>query len=189
MRRKACALSIAMGTLLFLGRPCDAGQGKLEELLKGLESPNPAARAMAATALTRMGPGAEPAVPALAKALADQDLDVRYWAASALKAVGPAAHAAVTALVKALDTFPGGSPALDGPVRYYADVRSVAAEALGVIGNRAKDALPALKKALTDPEPAVRSAAADALQRIGVRSPRRVSSHDLTENLRVYQRP
>ena len=167
--QKACVLSIAMGTLLFLGRPCDAGQGKLDELLKGLESPNPAARAMAATSLTKMGPGAEPAVPALAKALADQNLNVRYWAASALKAVGPPAQAAVTALVKALDTFPGGSPALVGPVRYYPDVRSVAAEALGGIGSRAKDAVPALKKALSDPDPAVRSAAAEALQRIAVR--------------------
>jgi HEAT repeat protein len=170
MRRKTCVLSIALGTLLFMGRPCDAGQGKLEELLKGLESPNPGARAMAAMSLSEMGPGAEAAVPALAKALADQNLNVRYWAASALKAVGPAAHVAVTALVQALDTFPGGSPALDGPVRYYADVRSVAAEALGAIGRRAKDAVPALKKALNDPDSVVRSAAAKALQRIAVNS-------------------
>jgi HEAT repeat protein len=174
MRRKVCILSIAMGTLLFLGRPCDAGQGKLEELLKGLESPNPAARAMAAMSLTEMGPAAEAAVPALAKALADQNLDVRYWAASALKAVGPPAQAAVTALVQALETFPGGSPALDGPFRYYADVRSVAAEALGAIGSRAKDAVPALKKALNDPDSVVRSTAAEALQRIAVKSPQKV---------------
>jgi HEAT repeat protein len=152
--------------MLFLGRPSAAGQGKLEELLRGLENSNPGARAMAATSLSRMGPGAEPAVPSLARALADQNLNVRYWAASALKAVGPAAHAAVTDLVKTLDTFPGGSPALDGPVRYYADVRSGAAEALGAIGSRATGAVPALKKALNDPDPAVRGAVAEALQRI-----------------------
>jgi HEAT repeat protein len=101
--------------------------------------------------------------------LADQNLNVRYCAASALKAVGPAAHAAVNALISALDTVPGGSPALDGPVRYYADVRNVAAEALGAIGSRARDAVPALKKALNDPDPDVRRAAADALQRIAVK--------------------
>lgn len=98
--------------------------------------------------------------------LADQDLNVRFSAGYALKAIGPAAQAAVPALVKALDTFPGGTPALVGPARYYADVRSIAAEALGAVGSTAKDAVPALKKALTHPDPLVRSAAADALKRI-----------------------
>ena len=169
MRQKAWVLSVAMGTLLVAGRPCAAAQVRLEEFVKGLENPNPGARAMAATSLTGMGPAAEPAVPALSRALADQNLNVRYCAATALKAVGPAAHGAVSALMRALDTVPGGSPALEGPVRYYADVRSVAAEALGAIGNRAKDAVPALKKALNDPDPGVRGAAAEALQRIVVR--------------------
>jgi HEAT repeat protein len=169
MRQKAWVLSMAIGTLLFAGRPCAASQVRLEEFVNGLENPNPGTRAMAAISLTRMGPAAEPAVPALSKALADQDLNVRYCAANALKAVGPAAQAAVSALVRALDTVPGGSPALDGPVRYYADVRSVAAEALGAIGSRAKDAVPALKKALNDPDPGVRSAAAEALQRIAAK--------------------
>jgi HEAT repeat protein len=169
MRQKARVLSMVMGALLLAGRPCPAAQVKLEEFVKGLEDPNPGTRAMAATSLSRLGPAAEPAVPALSKALADQNLNVRYCAASALKAVGPAAHAAVNALMSALDTVPGGSPALDGPVRYYADVRSVAAEALGAIGSRARDAVPALKKALNDPDPDVRRAAADALQRIAVK--------------------
>jgi HEAT repeat protein len=86
-----------------------------------------------------------------------------------LKAVGPAAQSAVPALTNALDTVPGGSPALDGPLRYYADVRSVAAEALGAIGSRATDAVPALQKALNDPDPDVRSAVAAALQRIALK--------------------
>jgi len=104
--------------------------------------------------------------------LSDQNLNVRYSAcqrysaASALKAVGPAAHAAVVPLIKALDTFPGGSPALDGPVRYYPDVRSVVAEALGAIGSRAKEAVPALQKVLNDPDAGARSAASDALKRL-----------------------
>jgi HEAT repeat protein len=169
MRRYACVLAMILAALVCEGRPCAAGQGKLEDLVKGLESPNPGARAMAATSLSKMGPAAEPAVPALSKALADRDLNVRYWAATALKAVGPAAQAAVPALINALDTVPGGSPPLDGPARYYADVRSVAAEALGAIGSRAGNAAPALKRALNDPDAAVRKAAADALQRIAVK--------------------
>lgn len=169
MPRTTWVLSMAMGMLLLGGRPSAAGQGTLEDLVKALEHPNPGARAMAATSLAKMGPAAERAVPALSNALADRDLNVRYWAASALKAVGPAAQSAVTALVQALATVPGGSPALDGPLRYYPDIRSVAAEALGAIGNRAKDAVPALNKALNDPDSGVRSAAAGALQRIAAK--------------------
>jgi HEAT repeat protein len=116
-----------------------------------------------------MGPSAKAAVPGLAEAVVDRDLNVRYYAAEALEAVGPEAKAAVPALIKALGTFPGGSPPLEGPQRYYADTRSVAAEALGAIGPGAREAVPALRKALKDPDPSVRSAAAEALKRIGTK--------------------
>lgn len=162
-------MAVTVGALMCAGSIGAAGQGQLEALVKGLESANAGARAKAALSLEEMGPGATAAVPALANALADRDLNVRYCAASALKAVGPAARAAVPNLVKALDTFPGGSPALDGPLRYYADLRVVAAEALGAIGNDAVAAVPALTKALNDPDATVRSTAAGALKRITVR--------------------
>jgi HEAT repeat protein len=68
-----------------------------------------------------------------------------------------------------VDTFPGGSPALVGPMRYYPDVRSVAAEALGAIGVNARGAVPALKKALNDPDATVRSAAAEAIKRVAAK--------------------
>lgn len=160
---------MAMGTLLLGVGVCAAGQESLQGLLNGLDSPNPGTRASAAMSLAKMGPDAQDAVPALAKALGDRDLNVRYFAATALQAVGPAAQAGVAALVQALDTFPGGSPALDGPMRYYADVRVVAAEALGAIGSHARAAVPALKKALNDADPTVRSAAAEALKRVAAK--------------------
>ena len=98
----------------------------------------------------RIGWGSQGRVPALAAALADRNLNVRYWSASALGGLGPDARPAVPALVGALKTFPGGSPELDGPARYYPDVRSVAAQALGAIGPLAKAAIPALKEATAD---------------------------------------
>jgi hypothetical protein len=62
--------------------------------------------------------------------------------------------------------FPGGTPALEGPPRYYADVRAVAAEALGAMGREARDALEALRKARHDPDPAVGKSAEAAIQAI-----------------------
>ncbi len=48
-----------------------------------------------------MGPAAEPAVPALVRALGDRDPAVRQWSAKALGNIGPAAEEAVPALVEA----------------------------------------------------------------------------------------
>jgi HEAT repeat protein len=117
-------------------------------------------------ALSAIGSQAREAVPELAAAVLDQNLNVRFFAAKTLANVGPDAKAAIPALIKALATFPGGTPPLDGPQRYYADTRWVAAEALGAVGPGAKDAVPALQKALNDSSPDVRSAAAAALKQI-----------------------
>jgi hypothetical protein len=163
---KAGVAALAWGILLLGSSLATAGDDKVEGLLKDLKSANPSTRVTAAMTLGKMGPGAKEAVPGLAEAVGDRDLNVRYYAAEALEAVGPGAKAAVPALIKALDTFPGGSPPLAGPQRYYADTRSVAAEALGAIGPGAREAVPALKKALNDPDPSVRTAAAEALKRI-----------------------
>jgi HEAT repeat protein len=144
-----------------------AGTGDdVDALLAGLKSPNPGTRGMAAMDIGELGPRAKKAVPALAEALADRDLNVRYWAATALRQIGPDAKAAVPALIAALETFPGGTPPLEGPNRYYPDVRSVSAQALGAIGAGAEPAIPALEKALKDPDTSVQAAAAEALKRI-----------------------
>src|SRR5262245_52821179 len=160
MRRAAISVAIVlMMTVLAIGQDVEA-------LVKGLEHPNAGIRAMSGRKLAEKGPSAVAAVPALSKALADQDLNVRFEAADALRAIGPGAAAAVPALVKALATFPGGTPELSGPVRYYADARWAAADALGAIGTGARGAVPALTKTLSDPDPNVRNAAASALKRI-----------------------
>jgi HEAT repeat protein len=138
-------------------------------LLEQLKSPDAGVRARAAMSLSELGGAAKAAAPALAAALADRNLNVRYWSASALRGLGPDARQAVPALVAALKTFPGGSPELDGPARYYPDVRSVAAEALGAIGPLAKAAIPALKEATADQNADVRAAAAEALKRVAPR--------------------
>ena len=59
-------------------------------------------RSKAVSALERIGPAAEAAVPALNEALQDDDSGVRSKAASALGRIGPAAKAAVPALIEAL---------------------------------------------------------------------------------------
>ncbi len=165
-RSKLRAAALAWGILLLGSSLATGGDDKVEKLLKDLKSANPSTRAMAAMALGKMGPSAKLAVPVLAEAVVDRDLNVRYYAAEALESVGPGAKAAVPALIKALDTFPGGSPPLEGPQRYYADTRSVAAEALGAIGPGARQAVPALRKALKDQDSSVRTAAAKALKRV-----------------------
>ena len=168
-RSKARLAALAWVILLLGNSLATAGDDKVEGLVRDLKNSNPGSRAMAAITLGKMGPSAKAAVPGLAEAVLDRDLNVRYCAANALKAVGPGAKAAVPALIKALATFPGASPALDGPQRYYADTRSVAAEALGAIGTGARAAVPALRKALSDPDSSVRTAAAEALERIAAK--------------------
>lgn len=168
-RPKVQLAALVCGILLAGACLACAPQDKVARLVKDLQDANSATRVEAAMALAEMGPGANKAIPALSVAVLDRNLNVRYYAINALKAIGPPAKAALPQLIKALDTFPGGSPPLEGPERYYADARAVAAEAIGAIGPDAKDAAPALKKALEDENGDVRSAAAEALKRIEVK--------------------
>ncbi|MGI9103152.1 MAG: HEAT repeat domain-containing protein [Terriglobales bacterium] len=143
----------------------------LKPLLTDLRSPDLKTRTKAFMYVwetsPRMGPESVQALlPAVTDGALDRDLNVRYMAISSLKNFGRASRPAVSALIKALDTFPGGTPELSGPQRYYADARWVAAETLGIIGPSAKDAVPALTKALKDPSSNVRQAAAAALKNI-----------------------
>jgi HEAT repeat protein len=131
-RRGVTAWGASLLLLVTLGSL--AGAATVGELTEQLKSPDAGLRGQAAMALREMGPAAKAAVPALAKAMSDRNLNVRYWAGSALRGLGPEGKASVPALIEVLKTYPGGSPELDGPPRYYPDVRSVAAEALGAIG-------------------------------------------------------
>ena len=94
------------------------------------------------------------AVPALIRALGDEDSSVRWRAAYTLGEIGPEAKEAVLALIRALGDE-------DSSVRWRA------ARALGKIGPEAKEAVPALIEALGDKDEQVREAAAEALGKIG----------------------
>lgn len=160
-----------MRTMVLVAAALVAGSAvaneNVNELIERLQASNPGVRGMAAEELSELGAGARDAVKPLAAVVAaDEDLNVRYWAARALAALGPEAKDAVPALMGALrTTFPDRG--LQGPDRYYADVRSACAEALGRIGAEAKMALPALREALADKDPSVREAAQAAIERIG----------------------
>ncbi|HEX7896905.1 MAG TPA: HEAT repeat domain-containing protein [Planctomycetota bacterium] len=156
--------------------PNGGTEADVPALLPALEGP---ARADAAEELSRIGPPAKAAVPALVKLLKDKDVDVRLAAASALAAIEPGNAAILPAVVAELkgeqrktaaevlgDLGAPGVPALiDALKDADAGVRWSAAESLGRIGVAAKAAVPALTAALDDKE--VRSIAADALAAMG----------------------
>ncbi len=121
----------------------------LEQMLR---DPNPAVQAQGAFGLSRLGPEARSAVPALVDAL-KKDRLVRKNAALALGQIGPAARDAVPALRDALSDSEWA-------------VRRQAALALGQIGPEARKAIPALEKISRDPDPLVRQAAQKALRQI-----------------------
>jgi HEAT repeat protein len=145
-------------------------------------------RRKASAALLEMGPDAADAVPALARALRDPDYGVRWNAATALGRIGAKAAPAVPELVRGLGDEVRGVrqsclwalrkigkagvlaaiPALAGMLRSSdAGMRWSAAESLGKVGPAAAPTLPDLRRlAATDPDDAVRAAAAAAVQRL-----------------------
>jgi HEAT repeat protein len=94
-----------------------------------------------------------PCLPALRKALGDNDAYVRAWSAQAIGDIGPGAAEAVPALIALLRNQDVGS-------------RNSAAIALRGIGPEAKSALPALREALSDPIAQVRRFATLAIEKI-----------------------
>src|SRR5262249_62246384 len=119
----------------------------IAEWVKPLGSPDVNTRRAAAFALSRVGPGAADAVPALGAALKERDEAVRYYSAVALGKVGPAAKGAIPALIAALQ----------GPESI---VRGAAGTALSGIG---KEAVPALAKGGRHKDPQVRRGSVQAL--------------------------
>jgi len=136
---------------------------------------HPAGRVEAARVVGSLGPGAAPAVPALARALRDPDPALRLEVVTALEKIGPGAGPAVPALVEALE---------DASVRWRVP------DALGSIGPTASVATPRLIAALRDANATVRWRAAVALGRIRAHDPRvgpelaRLAS-DPQENVRL----
>jgi len=137
-------------------------------------------RCMAARCLGFCGADAEPAVPALARGLTDDDYAVRVHSAQSLAAIGRGAKAALPALVEARrsDIREDAVPALRslGPDAQEAvpsligglmegdlDHRNDDAAILASIGPAAKEAVPTLLEAL----PTLHKSAFRALRRIG----------------------
>lgn len=111
-------------------------------------------REHAAITISRIGAGAQAAIPALIERLEDEKWHVRRAAATALTSMGPTAGPAVPALTKALTDEEW-------------QVRRVAAEALASIGTASKPAVSVLIELLGDEEWQARRAATEALAAIG----------------------
>jgi HEAT repeat protein len=142
-------------------------------------------------ALGSIGPAAAEATSALVPLLHDRDEDIRVATAFALANIGPAARAAVEELQKNLKSKdqllslacaeallriqPDDPHAVATAVSVLVNLlqegktdvtRLEAAAALGDLGTTAKSAVTALQKAQSDPSPAVRDAAHDALTKV-----------------------
>jgi HEAT repeat protein len=103
--------------------------------------------------------GLEPAVPALANALADEDHEVRYYVTKTLDDAGQEVGPAVRAIIAALEKEK------DANIRYYL------VKSLKNAGTEAKPAVSLLQKLTQDAEENVRQAAGDALATIKRKTP------------------
>jgi len=152
--KKGIFPGMASAALAGFGRNATAA---VPLLIAELREDNAEYRWSAAGALANIGPEAFEAVPELTRLLADPDEKVRWYSAWALGEIGSAAEPAILALVGLLDD-------IDDDVRGYA-ARSIA----NIGGKAAKAALPRLKEMAHDDNPNLRSAAEDAIARIGGR--------------------
>jgi HEAT repeat protein len=108
-------------------------------------------RTQVAVTLGQYGPEAAEAVPALARAVNQSDVEVRLVVLGALERIGAAkAAAAVPDIAQAL-----GDPS--------PRIRQEAARVLGRFGPAARDALPQLRKLLSDSDEDVRRAGSNAV--------------------------
>lgn len=126
------------------------------DLVKALDDSEDQVWFNSITALARIGPGAEGAIPDLIKQLEKADRgrnNGQYWyrTAFALGSIGPAA---LPELIRSLGND-------------KTHVRSAAAKAIGWIGPAATDAIPTLAQRLSDGDTDVRTQSAEALSRIG----------------------
>ncbi len=134
------------------------------KLIEALQAKDSNIRERAFESLGRIRPGAKVAVPALINALFDSDSNVRERAIKSLGDIGPEAKDAVPALLKAF---------LDSDK----DVREKASIAIGKIGYVDNVVLDSIKiLAAHDPEPDVRTAASNALQKFSLQSIRQTTS-------------
>jgi len=150
-------------------------------------------RREAAYQLSQRGVAAKPALPALLKALNDDDKQVWSSVMAAIAAMGPEANEAIPVLLERIDGRKGvgrrerdisfgvprtayvlsrlGPAAIPPLINALGEkdlgLRLAAAEALGSMGPAAHDAIPALVKNLGDDQDSVRDKTAQALGLIG----------------------
>jgi HEAT repeat protein len=144
------------GTIfIFLMGALMTASAQVDELISDLVDGGKVARREAARSLALIGPEAKAAVPALARALDDDEVQVFFWSATALANLGPAAHEATPELIKRLSR---------GGRRYRDQVRLRVVTALTRIGPAA---VPQLIDALGDDSSSIRSGAAKVLGNMG----------------------
>ena len=148
---RALLAAVAVG---FAGEATGAA-GPIDDRVATLQKGDAPARSKAARALGRIGTGAKGAVPALSKALADEDGSVRIQAALALTKVDPAQWK--TALPVLLAARNGPDEAL----------RAEAAAAWGGIGPGVRDAIPYLQDVLKGNDPQARQKTVATFARFG----------------------
>jgi len=169
----------AADALKHIGKPA------VPALMNALDHDWISSRYLSVQALGEIGADAREAVPALVKALGDDDEGVRADAASALRKT-KAGKEVIPALLNALRDDdervrryvtialecigPGEQEVITALIGALGDgawpVRGVAAQQLGEIGPGAKRALPSLLRALRDGVERVRTLSAQALERI-----------------------
>jgi HEAT repeat protein len=165
----------------FLQTPPD-----LEKLIIQLKQGDTKQKRNAAYQLSRLGPEAASAVPALIGALKASRQDPQIWfhSITSIDRIGPAAAEAIPVLLRELDNRSSqkwyrtaralgsiGPAALPDLIRILDDdnrrERTGAAKAIGWMGPEAGDAVAALIRILDDSEEQVRNESREALGRIG----------------------
>jgi HEAT repeat protein len=172
----------------------DAPPPSVDKLTEQLASKDLPARREAAFQLLHLGAKAKPALPALLKALDDDDKQIWSYAIGAIAAIGPDAQEAIPVLIDRLDGRKGrgrgrerdlrqgvmrtayalsriGAPAVPPLIEALGQndttLKIGAARALGGLGSAAKEAIPALIKNLGDNQDPVRDETAQTLALIG----------------------
>jgi HEAT repeat protein len=141
-----------------------------------------AVRELAITTLGQIGPEAKDALPAIERALTDENRSVRTSAALAIDSIEPNSQVHRPVLVESLRSGDGpvfiavsrmgergawAVPTLTGLLSdRRPSIRALAAHALGGIGPAARVAERALQQSSRNPEPSVRKAAQKALRQI-----------------------
>jgi HEAT repeat protein len=183
-----CAVCLLTAPLLAEGTAAP-----VSKYIEQLASRDVGVRREAAYQLSNLGPAARPAIPALLKALDDDDKQVWTSVIATFAAMGPVAEESIPALLERIDGRKGkghrerdqnwglwrtayalsrmGTPAIPPLIQALGEndlgLHLAAARALGEMGPAAHDAIPALIKNLADNQESVRNETAQALAAIG----------------------